>query len=537
MELDAYDSSGNEIAVAGPVTSNINTGLVDELAVSSSSADIASVVVHDDGNYFLVDSLCTDAANVAGSVTPAILVGGGAPGVHSTSCSSGDPVNCVTGEYWTSVTDARATGPGFPLRLSRTYSTTQANISGPLGYGWNDSYNQDLTLDSSGDVTVHNGNGSSFTAANTSSGLVFPSYVPDTLVHNSDGTYTLTLQTGDQEVFSSAGLLVQEVSRLGYVTQLSYNSSSQLTTVTDAFGRTLAFTYNSSGQVSSVTDPAGRSTSYSYDSSGNLSGVTETGGGTWSYAYDSNHLLVSETDPMGRVTALTYDTSNRAVSLTDPMGRVTTYSYSQPAGDDGTTLVTSPGGSETLYQYAGNELTSVTRGYGSSNPSTWTYTYDPVTLGVATATDPDGNQTTHTYNSLGELTQTVDPMGRTTNYTYNAFGEVSSMTDPSGVTTSNSYNSAGNLLSTSTPLMGTTKFRVTSYVYGNSKLPGLATESTSPTGGVTKFAYNKYGNLTSVTDPLGHVARASFNSLGWRLSTTTPSGHKTTYGTTSWGTG
>lgn len=64
VELEAYDSSNDLLATAGPTSSNIDSGTTDELAINSQSADIAYVLVEGTGNYFLVDAVCTDAPGV-----------------------------------------------------------------------------------------------------------------------------------------------------------------------------------------------------------------------------------------------------------------------------------------------------------------------------------------------------------------------------------------------------------------------------------------------------------------------------------------
>lgn len=62
--LDAYDANNNLLETAGPALVNYNTGHMAELAITRSTADIAYVIVHDSGNYFLVDAICTNAATV-----------------------------------------------------------------------------------------------------------------------------------------------------------------------------------------------------------------------------------------------------------------------------------------------------------------------------------------------------------------------------------------------------------------------------------------------------------------------------------------
>lgn len=70
VSLEAFDASGNLLASAGPATFNINTGHMTELKITRSTPDIAYVIVHDTGNFFLVDSICTDAPGVSENGLP-----------------------------------------------------------------------------------------------------------------------------------------------------------------------------------------------------------------------------------------------------------------------------------------------------------------------------------------------------------------------------------------------------------------------------------------------------------------------------------
>ena len=54
-----------------------------------------------------------------------------------------------------------------------------------------------------------------------------------------------------------------------------------------------------------------------------------------------------------------------------------------------------------------------------STAATTSYTYDPVTNGIATETDPDGNATAYTYDTSGNELTKSDPMGHERSWTYN----------------------------------------------------------------------------------------------------------------------
>ncbi len=415
---------------------------------------------------------------------------------NPTTCSTGEPVNCATGVFWRQFTDFTVPGRGVSLDFSRTYSSSQAAVDGPLGFGWTDSYNMSLATDASGDVMITQEDGSTVTfQPNGAGGFAAPPRVLATLTENADGSYTFIRDRGQTQYnFSAVGQLTSEVDNNGDITQLTYDGSGQLTTVTDPAGRTLTFTYSGS-HIATVTDPMGRTWSYAYDASGNLASATDPMGRTWSFTYDPNHLLLTMTDPRGGVTTNTYNGSGQVTSQADPDGGTTTWSYS---GDPtttagGTTTMTDPDGNVTTYRYSSLELMSVTRAAGTADAATTSYTYDPATLGVTSVTDPNGNVTTNTYDTSGNLLSTTDPLGNTTSYTYNSFNEVLSKTSPLGETTSYSYDGNGNLLTVTDPLGNSI-----TYAHGDSH-PGDVTSMTDPDGNVTSYTYDSDGDVASTS--------------------------------------
>ncbi len=465
---------------------------------------------------------------VVGSAPPAIswTVGGGTPN-HKTNCNA-CPINSATGEFHQSFIDLAIPGRGLSIDLTRTYSSLLAAKNSPFGYGWANSYDMFLSIDpGSGAVTVHNANGSSVTYASDGGGTFngpssdFATLTQDSTTHD----YTYTRTTGESYLFNSTGQLIKEIDRNGYVTTLTY-SGSNLATVADPAGRTLNFAYGTNGDVSSVTDAGGRKVTYTYDSSGNLDSITNAAGGVTSFTYDSSHRMLTETDPRGGKTTLTYNSSGEVASWTDAMSRTTTYTYSGPIGGTETTTETDARGDVTDWSYKALELTSKTMGAGTSSAATTSYTYDPVTLGLTSVTDPNGHVTNDSYDSGGNLLSSTDPLGHTISHTYNAFDEVLTTTDPKGVTTTNTYDSHGNLLSTSTPVGGQTA--TTSYTYSTTN-PGDVVSMTNPNGKTSTYAYDKYGDRTTSTDPLGDATNDTYNVLGQKTEEKSPLGRKTKY--------
>lgn len=453
------------------------------------------------------------------SVTEVLGSGNAATNV-AISCV-GDPVNCATGNFSETATDASVPGRGPGLKLTRTYNSAAAATPTPFGYGWSDSYAMSLSQSATGTVTIAQEDGSTVTfAPDGTGGYAAPAYVFATLVHEGDGTWTFTRRGTAIFTFSPTGQLLSVSDPDGDTTTLTYGPSGNLERVTDPAGRSLTFAYGTGGLVSSVTDPAGNVTRYAYDTAGNLVSVTDPLGNVTAFGYGAGHLLDRVVTPGGGVTTVTYDGEGRAVAVVDPLGRTTAFSYST-----GKTTVTEPDGSTTEETFSDYELTSRTTEAGTPQAATTTYAYDPSTLSLTGVTNPDGNTTTYTYDAHGNVTSVTDPLGRVTRATYNAFDEPLTKTTPLGVTTTYTYDSRGNLLSVSTPLAGTAQVQTVTYVHGDPLHPGDVTAMVDPDGNTTTYAYDAQGDLVSVTDPLGDTTTYAYDVLGRETASTAPAGN------------
>jgi RHS repeat-associated protein len=477
--------------------------------------------------YFSLEETLTGATIYTGGPTGPEQGGPSNPAERLVGISCAGPVNCATGTLWHQWDDLGAGGRGVPLSFQRTYSSAAAGSDGPLGFGWTHSYNMSLAVNqTSGNVTVSQEDGATVTFnPNGSGGYVAAPRVLATIAKNVDGSYTFT-RNGDlaHYTFSSAGQLLREVDRNGYVTTLSY-SGSQLASVTDPAGRSFTFTYTGS-HIASVIGPGPRTESFTYDGSGNLATAKDPGNNVWSFAYDASHRLLTMKDPRDGVTTNVYDGAGRVTSQTDPLNRKTTWSYSgnnaSPAG--GTTTVTDAKGNVSAFHFENLELLSKIEGVGTSVAATSSYAYDPATLGVASFVDPNNHTSSATYDATGNQISFTDPLNRKTTASYNNLNEPLTVTDPSNVPTTRTYDANGNPLTISRPLNGSQTQTVT-YSYGDASHPGDITAATDPNGHATTFSYDSQGDLASITDPLGNKATFTYNVLGERTSMVSPRGN------------
>lgn len=539
-------AGGAVIQVAGGVLGDADGigGTAGFSSIDGITSDGTDLFVVEQSGLVRKVSAANPAIPAGGPTWPGELTGGSNPSELSTTCSCNDPVNTATGQLWETTTDLAVPGRGPGLNFARTYDSSQAAASGPLGPGWRDSYQMQLTDDPSDTgeplgqasiVDVVQENGSVVPFARQSGGTyTAPSRAFATLTHNGDGSWTFLRNRRDTFTFDSAGALTAITDLDGYTTTLTYNGPGKLATVTDSAGRALTLTY-SNGLLSTLTDPAGRTVSYGYDATGRLNTVTDPAGRVTAYGYDSSNRLTSVTDPRGDATTTKYGGDGRVSSQTDRRGKTTTFSYSNgPSAANDTVTMTDPNGNVTSMVYANDELTSETRGAGTATAATTTFGYDPTSNGVTTVKDADGNTTTSSYDAYGDLLSVKDPLGNTQSWTYNNFGEPLTHTDANNVTTTYSYTATGDLKSESTPLTGTSQTRTTSYTYGDTNHPGDVTATTSPDGYTTSYSYDRYGQLTSVTDPDGNTTTYSYScgacsanypNIGWIYTTVSPRGN------------
>jgi len=502
--------------------------------------------------------------------------------------TAGDPVDTATGYFGDTFTDLSTPGRGVPLNFTRTYTEATADpagpngslaVNGPFGYGWTFSYNlKAVTNATTGAVSIVQEDGSQVAFSNASG--VYTTVQPrnDATLTKSGTTYTYTRRGRQIYTFDTAtGHLTAEQDLAGahaptpYKTSLTYNASGQLSTITDPSGRVYTLTW-ASGHITQLKDSAGRTVSYAYDAANDLTDVLGVGttrspsvlnDDHMVFAYNTTtHLMTSMRTPNNyggaatAVTAMTYDSSERVLTQTDAVGRVTTFNYgpsTTPSLTAGQTLVTDPSGHKILDTYANGLLTSETKGYGTTAAGTWSYTYDPVSLGVSTASDPAGNLSTFSYDDHGNKTSSSDADGRTTNYAYDNAGDLIETVDPTGVATVNVYDQAGhittgsgttnngtftwgdltsstvtlanNIVESVTGNFGAAPTRTTNYYYDDAAHPADRTRVVSPNSNTTTATYDSAGDLASSSDPLGHKTLSGYDTArGWLTSTVAPSG-------------
>jgi YD repeat-containing protein len=263
--------------------------------------------------------------------------GGGPPG-SSASPRASKPVCLATGNTFIVQSDIDIPGLGGGLHSKRVWNSQwplalAGSSIGLFGPNWRSTFEERVFMGLDHYTKYLRSDGSLWSFGNSSAGFIpaAPADVYATLTFGASST-VITFQNGEKRQFDpTTGNLTAIIDRNGNTTQLTYDSSKRLTTVTDPVSRHLYFNYpnGSSFLVSSVTSDFGVTLSYSYNSSGLLSQVTLPDLTTISYTYNAASLITSVTDSNGKtLESHTYDSASRGLTSSKANGvEAVTISY------------------------------------------------------------------------------------------------------------------------------------------------------------------------------------------------------------------
>jgi YD repeat-containing protein len=471
------------------------------------------------------------------------------PASNTPSCACSDPVDPGSGDFWQSVTDLALPGR-IPVAAARQYDSLSPTVSGVFGWGWSSLLDMTVTVPtqpSTAPATVRQEDGS-LASFDVSPGVGQAGrFTPQpgmfaTLTRASNGTWLFTWRAGLVYTFSNTAIprLSSISDRNGDTLAVSYPNGST-TVITTPDGRTLTYTV-AGGHVTAVAGPDGRSVGYAYDTSGNLTTVTDSRGKVWRYGYDANHRMTSLQSPVEyaagvSVTNVFDPVSGRITSQTIPrypggqptaVAGTTTYAYSGSYAQFVTT-VTDPDSVVTVYAHVNGQIVTRTvnpDATGGLPASTWTYSYDANGNRVETI-DPTNVITTASYDAWGNALTQTDPAGNVRTSTYNAFNEplTTTVSDAAGAhTTSFAYDTRGNLTSRTVPLDSTAS-ALTTFAHTDANHPGDLTATTDPRNRITQLTYSPEGFLASTTAPDTGKTTYSYNAYGQVLTTVTPLGY------------
>ena len=268
---------------------------------------------------------CTFCVPSGGGAGPGAGAGGSGTSGNTPINQVGRPISLPIGNTFIEQSDIRAPGLGGGIALSRRWNsvwppTQIASSIGIFGPNWRSTYEERVFMASDNYLKYSRSDGSYWSfglGAGNNTVLVAPANSSASFVVGTSN-WTITFLTGEKRQFNpTTGLLTAIIDRNGNATQLTYDSSNRLVTVTDSSSRHLYFNYASGSSllVTSVTSDFGITLSYAYDAQGRLSQVTKPDLTTISFTYNAQSLITAVTDSNGKVLeSHTYDSNSRGLT-------------------------------------------------------------------------------------------------------------------------------------------------------------------------------------------------------------------------------
>ncbi|MEH2058171.1 MAG: RHS repeat-associated core domain-containing protein [Nostoc sp.] len=339
---------------------------------------------------------------------------------------------------------------------------------------------------------------------------------------------------GNREEFSydDLGRLQREKDVLGNYTTYTYNLGGQIETVTDAKNRTTRFIYDDKaratqtiyfdgsksqvaydglGRVQTETNELGQKTSYEYDEFGRVKATIDALNNRTEYAYDQRGKLIQVTDALGHSTKFEYDQYGRQVAIIAATGERSGVEY-----DRYSRVISETDANQHSKQYSYNNLSQLTA-IELANGATTNYNYD-IYGRLTGVEDANSNTTQYEYDAFNRQVGTILPLGQRQQTAYNNLGQVKSDTDFNGDTINYAYDQYGRL---STKSFSNQNVAAVSYTYDS-----ITSQITTVTDGrgVTRYGYDNYDRLASITNPDGQAIGYGYDVLGNLTSQTTSAG-------------
>jgi RHS repeat-associated protein len=318
----------------------------------------------------------------------------------------------------------------------------------------------------------------------------FPHAITGLIDENGKRLMTWTYDTQGRGTSSTAPNSIDKTT----VNYTSYNTSTPISTITDALGKSRIYNYTT------IAGSAYRTKSIENNNTSN------------SIKHDINGNITSYTDYSGIVTNYTYDlTRNLQTSRTEaagtPQQRTITTKW-HPTLRLPITIISNNLTKTFAYNSIGNIINISNKDTILGTIQTTTFEYNAQNLLVKT-TDPRGYATTYTYDVQGDLLTKTNALGQTTQYTHDIAGHMNSITLPNGIKTQYIFDDRDNLSKTIKINQNLTE--ITSYTYTPA---GQIKTVTLPNGKIITYTYDDAQRIILISDNLGNKINYTLDNLG-----------------------
>ena len=199
-------------------------------------------------------------------------------------------------------------GNRMPVSIDLVYNASDKGNNGyGLGYGWRTNFHQRVYADGTNYYVWVDADGTKhYFKKNTSDGIYYDEDKLNLQLSVSGSTKTITDLAGNTSTFDSAGRLTKmqnnQATKSNITITYTTTNGFSISQITDGVGRAYTFTYTD-GKITRISYKAtGTSELHyvilSYNTSHNLTGISDRDGKSCAYTY-SNKLLTKASDPQG----------------------------------------------------------------------------------------------------------------------------------------------------------------------------------------------------------------------------------------------
>ncbi|MCU6201568.1 RHS repeat-associated core domain-containing protein [Enterobacter cloacae] len=362
------------------------------------------------------------------------------------------------------------------------------------------------------------------------------------LEHHHDDSWSVYDVSGERWHYAplrdDSPSLLQRISEpCGNDILFEWNADNTLHALTDSAGQRVVCRYDRDRLASAWLDDEICLVSYAYDEQRQLVCVTGRGGSVRRRFCWQDGLMSAHEDANGLLSEYRWreiDGLPRVIGFRHSGGEQLTFEYDFDNGtrrairedgaqahwlvddDDNVARFTDYDGRQTTFVYRDGELSDVILPGGAMRCSTWDK-YGRMT----SETDPAGRRTEYYWYRLTDrITRTVYPDGTSSQAMYDLRGRLLSETDPAGNATAYHYpDEEENLPESITDALG----GVVRLVWN---IQGLLTQRTDCSGSVTRFSYDRFGQLIASEDAEGNITRREWNNAGLLSAVIHPDGSR-----------
>ncbi|WP_297957826.1 polymorphic toxin-type HINT domain-containing protein [uncultured Ruminococcus sp.] len=287
---------------------------------------------------------------------------------------------------------------------------------------------------------------------------------------------------------------------------------------------------NKYDEIKKATDVSGNVTEYEYDSNGNITKTINPDGTYTLTRYNDKNMPVLEIDEAKDITIYEYDA--KGVNVIKESRSITPVANAYDMAADSFDLSTFDlsGYAVTTYDYyehsedQGAAVAGLIRAVTDPEGNVTEYTYNSLGLAETTVTkDSSGNilgKLSYTYNDAlqpSEIKEYVDianDVYTRTEYEYdqlnNVTGILSYGTGTEPVIAAYEYDALGRKTAEFTPNYAADRSAGSTYTYNRGNLPTMIKDAA---GNVSYFEYDVYGNLIQTVNPDGTISITEYDAL------------------------